>query len=80
MDRTDPRLGIVNRGEPAVRALTAVAELNQAGRAATDPHRRALHRSGRRLLVRARGRRRGAARDRDVRRPGRRHAPIALSR
>jgi acetyl/propionyl-CoA carboxylase alpha subunit/acetyl-CoA carboxylase carboxyltransferase component len=31
MDRQIRRLGIVNRGEPAVRALTAVAELNQAG-------------------------------------------------
>jgi len=31
MDRSIQRLGIVNRGEPAVRALTAVAELNQAG-------------------------------------------------
>ena len=31
MDRPIRRLGIVNRGEPAVRALTAVAELNQAG-------------------------------------------------
>ena len=31
MDRLIRRLGIVNRGEPAVRALTAVAELNQAG-------------------------------------------------
>ena len=30
MDRAIRRLGIVNRGEPAVRALTAVAELNQA--------------------------------------------------
>ena len=29
MDRRIRRLGIVNRGEPAVRALTAVAELNQ---------------------------------------------------
>jgi acetyl/propionyl-CoA carboxylase alpha subunit/acetyl-CoA carboxylase carboxyltransferase component len=31
MDRPIRRLGIVNRGEPAVRALTAVAELNEAG-------------------------------------------------
>ncbi|MGO9928077.1 MAG: carboxyl transferase domain-containing protein [Mycobacterium sp.] len=31
MDTPIRRLGIVNRGEPAVRALTAVAELNQAG-------------------------------------------------
>ena len=31
MDRQIRRLAIVNRGEPAVRALTAVAELNQAG-------------------------------------------------
>ena len=31
MDREIRRLAIVNRGEPAVRALTAVAELNQAG-------------------------------------------------
>ena len=31
MDRPIRRLGIVNRGEPAVRALTAVADLNQAG-------------------------------------------------
>jgi biotin carboxylase len=31
MDTSIRRLGIVNRGEPAVRALTAVAELNQAG-------------------------------------------------
>ena len=31
MDRQIQRLGIVNRGEPAVRALTAVAELNQEG-------------------------------------------------
>ncbi len=31
MDRQIHRLAIVNRGEPAVRALTAVAELNQAG-------------------------------------------------
>ena len=31
MDRRIRRLGIVNRGESAVRALTAVAELNQAG-------------------------------------------------
>ena len=31
MDRRIRRLGIVNRGEPAVRALTAVAELNQGG-------------------------------------------------
>ena len=31
MDGRIRRLGIVNRGEPAVRALTAVAELNQGG-------------------------------------------------
>jgi acetyl/propionyl-CoA carboxylase alpha subunit/acetyl-CoA carboxylase carboxyltransferase component len=31
MDRQIHRLAIVNRGEPAIRALTAVAELNQAG-------------------------------------------------
>ena len=31
MERQIRRLAIVNRGEPAVRALTAVAELNQAG-------------------------------------------------
>ena len=31
MDRQIQRLGIVNRGEPAVRALTAIAELNQEG-------------------------------------------------
>ena len=31
MDRQIRRLAIVNRGEPAVRALTAVAELNLAG-------------------------------------------------
>ncbi len=31
MDRQIRRLAIMNRGEPAVRALTAVAELNQAG-------------------------------------------------
>ena len=31
VDRQIRRLAIVNRGEPAIRALTAVAELNQAG-------------------------------------------------
>ena len=56
------RLGIVNRGEPAMRLLTAVAELNRAGnvhRGAGAPHhhRRVLHRPRRRRLVRAGGRR-----------------------
>ena len=65
MDRQIQRLGIVNRGEPAMRALTAVAELNQEPAGAPPiTHRRALHRSGRRRLVRAGGRRGGAARDR----------------
>ena len=57
------RLAIVNRGEPAMRLIHAVRELNAAGEHA-DPHDRPVHRPGARGDVRARGRRGATASDR----------------
>ncbi len=73
------RLAIVNRGEPAIRALAAVAGAQPDRTSApADHHRGALHRPGRGGLVRARGRRGGLARPGHVRRPGRRQPPVAV--
>ena len=65
-----------------MRALTAVAELNRQARRERrqDHHRRALHRTGRRRLVRARGGRGDRPRAGDLRRPERRPPDVALPR
>ena len=79
MDRQIQRLAIVNRGEPAVRVLTAVAELirraggHRSAPSCSTPIRTPTPGTYERPTTRCRS-------GRDVRRPGRRHAPIPLSR